>query len=85
MRDELDKHLTGLKRQYQITTWHDGEIQPGTDWSKEISIQLEATNIIFLLISVAFLTSDYCYGIEMKRAAEELVSSAWQARDRYRH
>jgi hypothetical protein len=37
-------------------------------WSREISEHLEGAQIILLLISDAFLNSDYCYGVEMKRA-----------------
>ncbi|HWS85187.1 MAG TPA: TIR domain-containing protein [Ktedonobacteraceae bacterium] len=70
LRDELDKHLSGLKREYHIASWSDGEIIPGTEWQKEIDTQLNTANIILLLISAHFMASDYCYGIEMKRALE---------------
>jgi len=70
LRDELDKHLSGLKREYQITSWSDGKIIPGAEWQKEIDAQLNTANIILLLISAHFMASDYCYGIEMKRALE---------------
>ena len=36
LRDELEQHLSLLKRQKQITTWYDREISPGTVWEKEI-------------------------------------------------
>lgn len=70
LRDELDKHLTALKRQYQIVSWSDWEITPGTDWAKEINTQLNAADFILLLVSPDFMASDYCYGIEMQRAIE---------------
>jgi len=70
LRDELDKHLSGLKREYQIASWSDGEIIPGAEWQKEIDAQLNTANLILLLISTHFMASDYCYGIEMKRALE---------------
>src|SRR5258708_16575969 len=70
LRDELDRHLSGLKREYQITSWSDGKIIPGAEWQKEIDAQLNTANIILLLISAHFMASDYCYGIEMKRALE---------------
>ena len=34
------------------------------------SAELEAADISILLISPDFMASDYCYGIEMKRAME---------------
>jgi tetratricopeptide (TPR) repeat protein len=70
LRDELEQHLSLLKRQKQITTWYDREISPGTAWEKEIDTHLNSAHLILLLVSRDFLASDYCYGIEMKRALE---------------
>jgi tetratricopeptide (TPR) repeat protein len=70
LREELDLHITSLKRQYHIITWHDYEISPGTEWKREIDAQLNAAHIILLLISPHFIASDYCYSVEMKRALE---------------
>src|SRR5436305_364221 len=70
LRDELDNHLSLLKRQHEITSWSDREISPGTVWEKKIDAQLNSAHIILLLVSAAFLASDYCYGVEMKRALE---------------
>lgn len=67
-RDELDRHLSLLKRQMQITSWSDREIGVGKEWEKEIDAQLNAADIIILLISLHFMASEYCYGIEMQRA-----------------
>jgi len=69
-RDELEKHLSVLKRQGIIQGWHDRRITPGKKWQDEIDTRLDLARIILLLISVDFLNSDYCYGIEMKRALE---------------
>jgi tetratricopeptide (TPR) repeat protein len=70
LRDELDIHLSSLKRQNLVTSWYDGEIGPGTEWEKEIDKQLRSAHIILLLITPHFMASDYCYGTEMKRALE---------------
>lgn len=40
------------------------------EFDKHISAELEAADIVILLISPDFMVSDYCYGIEMKRAME---------------
>ena len=69
-REELETHLFGLRRQQLITTWSDREIDPGMEWGKEIDTHLNASHLILLLVSPNFLASDYCYGIEMKRALE---------------
>ncbi len=70
LRDELEKHLSVIKRQGLIETWHDRRIGAGGDFGREISSHLEDADIILLLVSSDFLASDYCYDIEMKRAME---------------
>jgi hypothetical protein len=68
MCDELDRHLSNLKRQQLITSWSDREISPGSEWKKEVNAQLGAAHLILLLISSDFMASDYCYSIEMDYA-----------------
>ncbi len=70
LRDELEKHLSIVKRQGLISSWHDREILPGKEWAGEIHAHLDTAHIILLLISPDFLASDYCYDIEMERALE---------------
>lgn len=70
LRNELEVHLTMLKRQGVIATWHDRRIGAGQEFGKEISQHLEEAGIILLLVSPYFLASDYCYDMEMKRALE---------------
>jgi formylglycine-generating enzyme required for sulfatase activity len=68
LREELEKHLCLLKRQYFINVWHDRDISAGTDWKRAISTQLNTAQIILLLISPDFMASEYCYSDEMKQA-----------------
>ncbi|MCK5308184.1 MAG: TIR domain-containing protein, partial [Zetaproteobacteria bacterium] len=70
MRDELEKHLSILKRNGVITTWHDRKINAGNEWEGEIDEHMESAHIILLLISSNFMASDYCYDTEMERAIE---------------
>ncbi|HEU4837176.1 MAG TPA: toll/interleukin-1 receptor domain-containing protein [Pyrinomonadaceae bacterium] len=70
LRNELENHLTPLKRQRVIDTWHDRRISAGKDFGSEISAHLETSQIILLLISPYFIASDYCYEAEMMRALE---------------
>ena len=70
LRDTLEKHLSLLHRQGLIFQWHDRQIAAGTDWAQALDIHLERASVILLLISADFLASDYCYGIEVKRALE---------------
>src|SRR5262245_23163172 len=68
LRDKLEEHLSILKHQGKISTWHDRKIGAGREGAGVISEKLEAADIILLLISSSFLASDYCYGSEMDRA-----------------
>jgi tetratricopeptide (TPR) repeat protein len=68
LRTELEKHLSNLKRQNIITSWYDGNIIPGTEWEPEIMQRLKRAQIILLLVSADFMSSDFCYSIEMKEA-----------------
>jgi hypothetical protein len=77
-REELEKHLTPLKRSGKIVTWCDRDLLPGVEWESEISLELNTADLILLLVSPDFICSDYCYGNEMKRAHERYCSGeAW--------
>jgi len=65
---KLKVHLSLLKRQGFISTWHDRQIVPGANWAEAIDEHLEQASIIVLLVSPDFLASDYCYQVEMLRA-----------------
>ena len=70
LRNELEKHLTGLRRDGVITTWHDRRIGPGEDLHGQIDDHLDRADIVLLLVSADFLASDYCYDVEMMRAMQ---------------
>jgi hypothetical protein len=69
-RDQLETHLSLLRRQQLIEEWHDRMIGAGDDWEPEIDQHLLEADIVLLLISPDFLASDYCYDKEMKAALE---------------
>jgi hypothetical protein len=64
----LLNHLAILARLGVINNWHDGRIQPGTEWKAEIERELARAQIVLLLISADFLGSDFCWGTEMQNA-----------------
>jgi internalin A len=70
LRGEIETHLKLLQRQGLISTWHDRKIAAGAEWAGQIDRNLEAADIILLLVSADFIASDYCYDLEMKRALE---------------
>ncbi len=70
LRDQLETHLSLLKNQGIISSWHDRKIIAGTEWAGEIDTHLNTAQIILLLISADFLASTYCYDIEVSLAME---------------
>lgn len=70
LRNELEKHLDALRRQGVISIWHDRRIGPGEELHQQISEELQTADVILLLVSADFLSSDYCYDTEMRRAME---------------
>jgi hypothetical protein len=70
LRKELEKQLAILRRQGLIETWHDRRIGAGAEWAGAIDRELEAADIVLLLVSADFLASDYIYDVELKRAME---------------
>ncbi len=70
LREKLEKQLSLLKWQGLITGWHDRKIVAGQEWAGEVDTHLNTAQIILLLVSPDSMASDYCYGIEMKRAME---------------
>ena len=56
-KEELEVHLSILRRQKIITIWSDRQISAGTDWTQEINARLEESHVILLLISSDYLAS----------------------------
>ena len=71
LRDELEKHLSPLRRLKQIATWHEYDIQAGKDKRLEIEEHLKKANIVMLLISADFIHSDTCYEVMLHSLDEQ--------------
>lgn len=69
-KERLLTFLAQLKNDGVIHSWQDTSIPPGGEWKEYIDQNLEAADIILLLVSAEFLDSKYCYHIEAKRALE---------------
>ncbi|MFK8102453.1 MAG: toll/interleukin-1 receptor domain-containing protein [Saprospiraceae bacterium] len=59
LRLELARHLNTLERAAIIQTWHDSNIEIGTEWDLKIQEKLAEADIILMLLSSDFLYSDY--------------------------
>lgn len=66
--NNLKLHLSVLERTNKFRIWYDGLIEAGKDWDNSIKRELNTSDIILLLISKNFLSSDYCYEEEMQKA-----------------
>ncbi|WP_438011255.1 TIR domain-containing protein [Sorangium sp. So ce321] len=69
LRDELETHLTLLKREGLLQSWHDRHVAAGDARADHIGRNLEEADVILLLVSADFLDSDYC-DKQMTRALE---------------
>jgi hypothetical protein len=73
---EEQEYLTALKKYVNnkscpdIIIWDDNKISPGDEWDSEIKNNIGKADIILLLISQAFLNSEYIDKIELKIAFE---------------
>lgn len=70
LQNQLQIHLTMLKREGVIDVWHDRRVVPGDEIDPTIGEALEDAQVVLLLVSPDFLASDYCYDKEMQRAME---------------
>jgi hypothetical protein len=69
-KDELIKHLSGLRQIRAITDWHDRQILPGQTWDEEIKEKLESSQVVLFLVSSDFMYSDYIHDVEISRTIE---------------
>jgi hypothetical protein len=70
LRAQLEQHLASLKRRGLIEEFHDRFIAAGDDWNADIQAHARAADIFLLLVSAAFLASDFIYDVELKMALE---------------
>jgi hypothetical protein len=69
----LIQMLGPLKTRYVHAIWHDLLLQPGVDWSKEIDTSLDAARIVVLMVTPAFLDSQF---IQTRELAPVLAAVA---------
>ncbi len=71
---EFRAHIRPLVRDYRVRTCYEAKIIAGAEYSIVLQEQLENANIIVLLISASYFSSDSCY-LQMGRAA--LNAARW--------
>ncbi|MFC5410848.1 leucine-rich repeat domain-containing protein [Larkinella bovis] len=68
LRDELETHLSSLRREGLIDLWHDGMLEPGREWDIQIKNQLQQADLVLLLLSPDFINTDYTWEIELQES-----------------
>jgi hypothetical protein len=68
LQQRLETHLSLMKRQNVINTWHKGMIGAGEEWEKEIDRRFNTADMILLLISSDLISSNYHWDFLVKRA-----------------
>ena len=68
LKKELDKYLKVLKRSSKIQSWNDRDLIPGQEYDAEIMSALGRANVILLLISIDFNSSDFIWDKELAAA-----------------
>ena len=63
--ERLLVHLKPLIRDHRVVVWHDGKIEPGDAWKREIDEALSKASTAILLVSANFLASDFIYANEL--------------------
>ncbi|HLK55559.1 MAG TPA: SUMF1/EgtB/PvdO family nonheme iron enzyme [Chthonomonadaceae bacterium] len=71
--DEFLIHLRPLVRQKKIAQWTDREILAGSVWQEEIAKALSEANIAVLLVTPAFLASEFIQESELPEALKMQV------------
>src|SRR5260370_28137632 len=66
LQAQLEQHLAGLRRQRLIREWHRRMIQPGKNINQFTASYIQESEVILLLVSPAFLASDYCDSKELQ-------------------
>ncbi len=66
----LQKHLAPLRHEEIVEFWYDRDLVAGENWDNAITSQLENAHIVVVVISSDFVSSEYAYGKELRRALE---------------
>ena len=71
--EKLRQMLKPLERQYPDMLWSDVELEAGVDWFAKIGTSLESARVVVLLVSPAFLDSDFIHRHELAPVLEAAV------------
>ena len=70
---EILEYLEGLKKE-NIEFWTDQELRIGDRWNHEIQQKLKETDIALVLVSQAYLDSDFCINTEIRSFIDKKIT-----------
>jgi len=70
LKNQFVKFIRPICNRFNFTIFDDGLILPGQEWEDKIWNELNTSDIVFMLISIDFISSFYCNNIEYKKAQE---------------
>ena len=70
LQEGLEKHLSSLVRGGGVVTWNKHKVTAGQERQREIDNQLKRADLILLLISANFISSDDCYAGDLVNALQ---------------
>ena len=68
LKNKFIKHIKPICDKHNMSIFDDSYIQIGENWEERIWKEFNNSQIIFLLISVEFMNSDFCFKKEFKKA-----------------
>lgn len=69
LKSELERFLLP-KLPQEAVYWSDAEILAGAEFDAIIAKELEASDVVILLLTQSYLRSDHCWNVERRRAME---------------
>ena len=73
--ERLMVHLKALERFENFTIWTDMKIEPGHNWYSEMKKEIRKANIVILLISADYISSDFIMRDEFSNIFEREIGS----------
>ena len=68
--EQLETHLSTMKRSNFINLWYDRSIKAGREWDETIRQKFATADVILLIVTPDFIASDFCYCKEMDWALQ---------------
>ena len=65
LREAVVEHLALLRHDGTLSIWTDRAIKAGDEFDEVIAAKLREADLVLLLVSSAFVNSEYCFGKEM--------------------